>query len=180
MPGTVEFGQERRKMSGRHRRYFLKEKESKEILERASQRFKVSLKEVLGEKASIEIVETDFGEVYLINGKPTLIVTEAAVYPTLTSKELFAMFPRIVVDMGAVPFVCKGANIMAPGIRRFEGSFSRGDIVFVVDEKHGKPLALGEAMYNVEEARKVKQGSIIKNTHYVGDNIWKLVKDIAT
>ena len=166
-------------MPGKHRRYFLKDKESRELLERASQRFKVGLKQVFGEKAGIEVVETEFGEVCLINGKPVLVVTKAAVYPTLVSKELFGMLPRIVVDMGAVPFVCKGANIMAPGIRRFEGSFAKGDVVFVVDERHGKPLALGEATYNVEEARSVKQGMVIKNIHYVGDSVWKVIKDLA-
>lgn len=156
----------------------MKEKESKELLERASQRFKVSLKQVFWDKASIEVVETEFGEVCLINGKPVLVVTEAAVYPTLVSKELFEMLPRIVVDMGAVPFVCKGANVMAPGIRRFEGSFAKGDIVFVVDEKYGKSLALGEATFDVEEARNIKQGMVVKNIHYVGDSVWKLIKDL--
>jgi PUA domain protein len=165
-------------MPRKHRRYFLKEKESKELLERASQRFKVSLKQVFWDKASIEVVETELGEICLIDKKPMLVVTEAAVYPTLVSKELFETLPRIVVDMGAVPFVCKGANIMAPGIRRFEGSFAKGDIVFVVDEKHGKPLALGEATYDVEEARNIKQGMVIKNIHYVGDSVWKLIKDL--
>lgn len=167
-------------MPGKHRRYFLKEKESRELLERASHRFKVSLKQVFGEKTSVEVVETAFGEVCLVNGKPVLVVTEAAVYPTLVSKELFEVLPRIVVDMGAVPFVCKGANIMAPGIKRFEGSFAKGDIVFVVDEKHGKPLALGEAAYDVEEAKNVKQGRVIENIHYVGDSVWELIKDLAT
>jgi PUA-domain protein len=166
-------------MPGKHRRYFLKEKESRELLERASHRFSVSLKQIFGEKTSVEVVETEFGEVCLINGKPVLVVTRGTVYPTLVSKELFEMFPRIVVDMGAVPFVCKGANIMAPGIRRFEGSFVKGDIVFVVDEKHGKPIALGEATYDVEEAKNVKQGMVIANIHYVGDSVWELIKDLA-
>jgi PUA domain protein len=129
-------------MLGKHRRYFLKEKESRELLERASRRFKVSLKQILGKKTSIETIETELGRIHLMNGKPVLFVAESSVYPTLVSKELFEMLPKIIVDMGAVPFVCKGANIMAPGIRRFEGSFAEGDIVFVADEKHGKPLAL--------------------------------------
>jgi PUA-domain protein len=166
-------------MPRKHRRYFLKEKESRELLDRASQRFRVSLNQVFGEKACIEVVETEFGDVCLINRKPMLVATKAAVYPTLVSEELFEVLPRIVVDMGAVPFVCKGANIMAPGIRRFEGSFAKGDIVFVVDERHGKPLAIGEATYGVEEAKNVKQGMIVKNIHYVGDSVWKLIKDLA-
>jgi PUA-domain protein len=166
-------------MPERHRRYFLKEKESKDLLERASQRFKIGLKQVLGEKISIEAVETEFGKIYLINGKPMLIMTEVSLHPTLVSKELFDVSPKIIVDMGAVPFVCKGANIMAPGIKRFEGSFAKGDLVFVIDEKHGKTLALGEAAYDVEEAKNTKKGIVVKNIHYVGDNIWKLIKDLA-
>jgi PUA domain protein len=165
-------------MSGKQRRYFLKEKESKELLERASQRFKVSLKQILAEKISIETVETELGRVYVINGKPVLFVAESLVYPTLLSKELFEVLPRVIVDMGAIPFVCKGANIMAPGIRRFERSFVKGDIVFVADEKHGKPLALGLATYDIEDVKNLKKGMVVKNIHYVGDNIWKLCKHI--
>jgi len=166
-------------MPGKHRRYFLKEKESRELLERASRRFKVSLKQILGEKTSIETVETELGRICLISGKPVLFVTESSVYPTLASKELFEMLPKIIVDMGAVPFVCKGANIMAPGIRRFEGSFVEGDIVFVADEKHGKPLALGLATCDVEDAKNLKMGMVVKNIHYVGDSIWELCKYIG-
>jgi len=165
-------------MPEKHRRYLLKEKESRDLLRKASQRCKVSLKQVFGEATRVEVVETPFGKICLINMKPTLVVTEADVYPTLVSKELFDASPKIVVDMGAVAYVCKGANIMAPGIRRFEGSFAKGDIVFIIDEKHGKPIALGEAAYDVEEAKNTKHGMVVKNIHYVGDNVWKLIKDL--
>ena len=46
--------------------------------------------------------------------------------------------------MGAVPYVCKGATIMAPGIVRIEGDFSMGELVVVVDMKFGKALGIGE------------------------------------
>jgi PUA domain protein len=81
--------------------------------------------------------------------------------------------------MGAVPYVCNGADIMAPGIVRVEGEFSKGDIVLVVDEKHGKPLALGEILYDAAEARNIKQGVIVKNVHYVSDKIWNFAKTLA-
>ena len=45
--------------------------------------------------------------------------------------------------MGAIPYVCKGATVMAPGIVRVEGEFGKGDLVLIVDMKHGKALALG-------------------------------------
>jgi PUA domain protein len=80
--------------------------------------------------------------------------------------------------MGAVPYVCKGANIMAPGIKRIEGEFSKNNIVSVVDEKHGKPIAVGEILYNAEEAKNVKQGIVVKNLYYVGDKTWNLLKEL--
>jgi PUA domain protein len=87
--------------------------------------------------------------------------------------------PKIVVDMGAVPYVCKGADIMAPGIVRIEGEFSRGDLVLVVDVKHGKMLVLGEALYDGESAKKVKKGAVVKSLHFVSDKIWETAKTLA-
>jgi PUA domain protein len=78
--------------------------------------------------------------------------------------------------MGAVPYVCKGANIMAPGIRGFRGEFRKGDLVIVTDEKHGKPIALGEILYDTEQVKSIRQGIVIKNIHYVGDKTWNQIK----
>jgi PUA domain protein len=69
---------------------------------------------------------------------------------------------------------------MAPGIRGFSGEFQRGDLVIVTDEKHGKPIALGETLYDVEQAKNVKQGIVIKNIHYVGDTTWNQLKQFTT
>jgi PUA domain protein len=158
----------------------LKQKESKEVLDKASKRFKVDLQQILGDKPKVEAVEAEFAELFLMNGKPIMARTEGTVYPTLIFKEYFDRAPKAIVDMGAVPYVCKGANVMAPGIRRFEGEFSKGDFVYVVDEKHGKPLAVGETLYSVEEARNVKQGIVLKNVHFVGDRVWDLIKQLVT
>jgi PUA domain protein len=165
-------------MPSRFKRFFLKEKESKELLDRASERFKVDLKQILKDKAKVEVIETDLAKIFLTDGKPIIVTTEATMYPTLVFREFFERAPKAVVDMGAVPYVCKGANIMAPGIRRFEGEFGRGDFVFVVDENHGKPLAIGETLYSVEEAGNVRHGIVLKNVHFVGDSIWNLMKQL--
>jgi len=82
--------------------------------------------------------------------------------------------------MGAVPHVCNGANVMAPGIVRFEGNFRKDDFVFVVDERHGKPVAIGEVVYDVEAAKKATQGVVVKNTHFVGDKIWNFIKTLKS
>ena len=163
-------------MPEKHRRYFLKEREAKALLCKVTEKLKINVEQLFKGKASFEVVETDVGEIYLINGKPQLAKIGGLVFPTLMFDEFLAVAPKAIVDMGAVPYVCKGANVMAPGIKRYEGEFKKGDFITVVDERHGKALAIGEAFYESDEARKIKQGIAIKSIHYVGDRIWDLVK----
>ncbi len=166
-------------MSEKYKRYFLKTKEAKSLLDKASEKLKVDLNRIFQAEASVELVETEFANILLINGKPLLVKAAENVFPTLIFKEFFALAPKVVVDMGAVPYVCNGADVMAPGIVRFEGEFRKGDYVFVVDEKHGKPLAVGEILYDKNEAKKITQGTVIRNIHFVGDKIWNFVKKFA-
>jgi len=171
-------------MSKRFKRHFLKEKEAKKLLENISKELKIPLEKCYSSMPNVEVVETGFGKVYLINGEPALFKSEEKVYPTLLFnllfKETFDFLPKVVVDMGAVPHVCNGADVMAPGILRFEGEFVKGSMVLVVDEKHGKPIAVGEALYSSEEAVGVKHGVVVKNVHYVGDKIWEAIKELAS
>jgi PUA domain protein len=163
-------------MPEKHRRYFLRDKEAKALLNKAPEKLRSTLDQVLKGKTSFEVVETDFAEIFLVNGKPMLFKAGDNVHPTLVFDEFLTVAPKAVVDMGAVPYVCKGANIMAPGIRRYEGDFRKGDTVYVVDEKHGKALAVGEALYDCEEAKGVKQGVVVRNVHFVSDKIWEFMK----
>ncbi|MGB9959829.1 MAG: DUF1947 domain-containing protein [Candidatus Bathyarchaeales archaeon] len=167
-------------MSKKYKRWFLKAKEARALLKEASERLKFSLENIFGAEARIEAVETDFGEIFLINGRPSLFKTEGKVFPTLAFTEFLASAPKVVIDMGAVPHICNGADVMAPGIVRFEGNFNKGDLVFVVDEKHGKPIALGEIAYDNVETVKIKHGAVVKNIHFVGDNVWNSLKALAT
>jgi len=82
--------------------------------------------------------------------------------------------------MGAVPFVCKGDNIMVPGIVRVEDEFEKDKLVIIVDEKHAKPLAIGKSLYSSTEIRKMKQGIVIKNLHFVSDKIWAAAKVLTS
>ena len=166
-------------MSEKYRRHFLKAKEAKTLLDKASQKLKIDLEQILKAKANVELVETEFAKIFLINGKPVLVKAGENVFPTLVFNEFFTLAPKVVIDMGAVPHVCSGANVMAPGIVRFEGEFKSGDFVLVVDEKHGKPIAIGEIIYNVEAAQRVFQGVVVKNIHFVSDKIWDYIKKLA-
>ena len=166
-------------MSQKLRRYTLRSKESKQILMQASEKLKFNLESVFGSKATVEIVEADLGDLLLFDGKPVLFRIGDAVLPTLLATEILKQLPKAVVDMGAVRFVCNGADVMAPGIVRYEGTFGKGDLVVVVDVKHSKPLAVGEALVGFDEAKATKQGPIIKSKHYVSDKVWSSMKVLS-
>jgi PUA domain protein len=157
------------------RRYSLKSSEAKQILSEASQRFKMDLDVLFGNKINIEVVESENGQIYVANTKPVMFKAESFL-PLLCFTEFIETAPKVIVDMGAIPFVCKGANVMAPGIRRVEGEFTNGDLLVIVDEKHGKALALGESMLDGATFKETKNGPVIKTLHYVSDKYWNMAK----
>jgi len=157
------------------RRYPLKAKEAKQIVEEASKTLKLKL----DDEAMVEVVESEVGEIYLIGGKPFLFKSGTRILPTLLFGDFTTKAPKVVVDMGAIPYVCKGATVMAPGIVRIEGEFAVGDLVLIVDMKHGKALALGESLLNAEIAKQTKKGPVAKTLHYVSDKIWDYIKNLT-
>jgi len=163
-------------MPSKQRRYSLKAKEAKQVLAEASKNLRLDIEALFGAKVNVEVVESDVGLVYLVGGKPLLYKANNKILPTLLFNEFTANAPKIVVDMGAVPYVCKGADVMAPGVVRFEGGFRKDDLVLVVDINHGKTLALGESLLDAEIARQTKKGPVVKTLHYVSDKIWDYIK----
>ncbi|MGA3191960.1 MAG: DUF1947 domain-containing protein [Candidatus Bathyarchaeia archaeon] len=166
-------------MPEKNRRYFLKAKESKALIAKASEKLKTDLGLLFKDKVNVEVFETESAEIFLINAKPLLVKADEDIYPTLVFDEFLQRAPKVVVDMGAVPYVCKGANVMAPGIRRFEGQFKENDIVIVVDERHSRPIAIGEILFDDEKIKKVRKGTVVRNLYYVGDKTWNLLKEVA-
>ena len=163
-------------MSQKGRRYPLKSKEARAILSQASNMLRIDVGSMFGSQSIIEVFESEWTQIFLVNGRPLLFKNENILLPTLFFSEVLEKLAKIVVDMGAVPYVCKGADIMAPGIVRIEGEFGKGELVVVVDVKHGKPLSLGESLLDSTTARTMKQGVVIKNLHYVSDRFWQLIK----
>ena len=71
--------------------------------------------------------------------------------------------------MGAVEFVYNGADIMAPGIVEADKNISEGDLVWVREVEHEKPLAVGKALTQGKEMIESEEGKVVKNLHHVGD-----------
>ena len=100
------------------------------------------------------------------------------IVPFLGTEQILSAFPSVVVDMGAIKFVCNGAKVMRPGIRRFD-NFKKGDYVTVRDEKFSKILAIGRALEDSEIAIQNTKGYVIDNLHYIGDTFWESYKEIS-
>ena len=97
--------------------------------------------------------------------------------PFLSETEILKKFPNVEVDMGAVKFMCKGANLMRPGIKKFT-EFEKGKLVCIVEETHHKFLAVGKAMVSSSELEKMEKGEVIQNIHYISDKFWETGKMI--
>jgi PUA domain protein len=160
------------------RRYFLRGSEVKSVLDEVSGNLVGFVAAITNNKSSIEVVAADLGRIFLIGGKPLLFECGNRVFPTLMFEGFVSKAAKIAVDMGAVPHVCAGADVMAPGIVRYDGDFVKGDLVVVVDVKYGKPLLIGEALLDRVSAQKTAHGVILKNIHYVGDEVWKLLRKL--
>ena len=158
------------------KRHFLREKETEKILKELSQKLHIKNQQLLGSKPRIELAEAQSTEIFIVNGKPILARLEGTLYPTLTFEQIFHFLPKITVDMGAVPHLCNGADVMAPGLVRINGDFKENDVLLVVDEQHEKPLAIGVALYDSQHTRELKHGKVVRNVHYVGDRLWNLLK----
>ncbi len=156
----------------------MKSSEAKAVFSKASEQLGVDMSKFFDPKAAVEAIETEKGEVLLMNKKPLMFRAGEDIYPTLVFEEFLKTIPKVVVDMGAIRHVCNGADIMAPGIVRIEGEFTKDTLVLVIDMRHGKKLALGEAQLSAEDAKTVKKGAVVKNVHFVGDEIWNAIMEL--
>jgi PUA domain protein len=154
----------------------MKAKEAKRFLFEACETLGTNVDQLLKPKARVEVNQTEIAEIFLLNGNPLMAKVDGQLFPTLSFEGLLPFLPKLVVDMGAIPYVCKGADVMAPGVVSIKGEFKENDILLIIDERHGKPLAMGVALYNSEKIKAINHGKIVKTLHYVGDKLWNYMK----
>ena len=124
-------------------------------------------------KDQVVLLEDDKYKLILVNKKPEFFYYQDKVVPTLKLLQKKEVLKTITVDMGAVKFVINGADIMRPGIVDIEDGINENDFIVIVDVNNQKPLAVGIALLDSEEMRSATSGKVIKNIHYVGDELWK-------
>ncbi len=159
------------------RRYRLRGRETKQLLSKISKTLKLDISGIIDEGARIEVVElTTEGEVILVDDRASFIQLEDEVLPTLLNEAILRKLPSITVDTGAVPHICNGADLMAPGILRIDGEFDVGAVLFIVEERFSKGIAIAKALCNSTEAAEQRSGKVAVNLHFVGDSFWEAFK----
>lgn len=123
----------------------------------------------------MEVAEANGQEVYLKDGRVVAFGVRGRLFPSLHALLRSPPSRRgIVVDMGAIPHLTNGADLMAPGVVEADPSLARGDIAWVADERNRRPVAVVECLMGGEEMVRERSGKAAKMVHYVGDWMWSL------
>ena len=123
---------------------------------------------------AVDLAESSEFNVIYVNGEILAMVYQGRTF--LTVRGLLKYKPQtkfVTVDMGAVPYVTNGADIMAPGIVDADPMIKENDMVWIRDVKNLVPLAIGISSLSGEELKKGGKGKAIKTLHNVGDKLWK-------
>ncbi len=149
--------------------------ETSEILKKVTSRWKINFPKIKNLK-----IHQIANDVQIISAKDLMILEIGDVHlPFLSQKSLLEKFPYVTVDMGAVKFMCNGANVMRPGIKNYS-EFEKDKIVCVKEESQNKFLAVGKAIVSSSELEMMKKGKVIENMHYISDQYWEIGKTINT
>jgi PUA domain protein len=122
---------------------------------------------------TVDTAEGGEYDIILVDGAILGMMIEGT--PFLTVRGLLKYEPSkryVTVDMGAVSFVCNGADVMSPGIVEADPAIDEGDLVWIRDEKNMKPLAIGMALVKGTDMAGGGKGKAVKSIHYVGDKLW--------
>ncbi len=154
------------------RRARLRRKEASEFLGRLAKAFGMA---VPSDDASLDEAEAGPYRLLLRENEAIGLFLDDDVIPTIRGLLAFPAAKRAVtVDMGAVRFIYNGADIMAPGIVEADPGIRAGDVVWIRDEKNGRPLAVGRAIMDGPTMAREEKGKAIETVHHVGDEIWRL------
>jgi PUA domain protein len=163
-------------------RHFLKSKDKKIFFALLANFFpgqESQVQEMVSSKSRIEWVKLDQNqELYAVDGVLAFWLKEGKIIPLLSFlRNHDTPFKTVHVDLGAIKFVAKGADVMRPGITTIDSTIEKGDVVLIKDPNHNQVLAVGEALYDAPQMQAMDTGKVIKAIHSITDNIWAFSKD---
>ncbi len=134
---------------------------SREIMERTGIQFEPE-----------RVLELDSALVLVNDGFMIYDRKNSVFYPFLADK-LSEQLPQLEVDSGAAENIKHGANIMRPGITKFDSRLKKGWPVLI--RGNGESLAIAISAMDYAEAISAQKGVVAKNVHRQGDQIWHAV-----
>lgn len=150
----------------------VREKEAKRLSQAASEYLGC---EVDFHSSPLDIAE--FGELKILfhAARAVGLFVNNVPFPTLRVLQNIQPQKKFVeVDSGAVRFLVNGADVMKPGILSVDLGVKEGDLVWVREATHKKPIVVGLALENAERLGNKEKGKGVKNLHWVGDKIWEM------
>ena len=121
----------------------------------------------------IEQASSREGDILILDRIPTFFSVKGNFYLTLKGHNRYEVITKYVtVDMGAVPFLVNGADVMAPGIVDADPSIREGDVIWVRDEKNLKAILVGVSRESGERLVSLSRGKVVDTLHFVGDALW--------
>lgn len=120
----------------------------------------------------VEFTDVD-REVVLVDGDPLVASFDGDLFVTVRGANAHSPEGHVVtVDSGAISFVSDGANVMRPGITEATADIESGDLVVIVEEAHGKALAVGRAETDGSDMVG-DSGRVVESLHHVGDDLYE-------
>lgn len=144
-----------------------------DVLKEITKQWKFELPKI----KNLKIYQIDDASSIIVGEGLTILKIADTYLPFLSDIATLQKFPCVTVDMGAIKFMCNGANVMRPGIRNFT-EFEKGDLVCIVEESRKKFLAVGRALVSSKELETMSKGVVIENLHYISDRYWEIKKSI--
>jgi len=125
-----------------------------------------------GDQYELVEFEEDEYDLVLVDGEPLVLYVDDEPFLTVRGANAYEPTGHVVtVDAGAVQFVSDGADVMRPGITEADETIAEGDLVVIVEESHGKALAVGRAMVDGDDLLG-NSGKVIASLHHVGDDLY--------
>ena len=147
--------------------------ETSDVLNQVSKKWNREIPKI----KNIKVHYVDDTSQILVGDNFKVLRLENEFIPFLTETKLLESFPNVMVDMGAVKFMCNGANVMRPGIKSHT-EFSKDEIVCIVEESQQKFLAVGKSLVHSSAMKEMSKGEVVKNLHYISDKYWEINKTI--
>ena len=132
----------------------------------------------LPKSAQAQCSEPGEGTVFVVLDGFEFVQAGENFFPYLGSQATLALFAQAFVDEGAIKFLLNGADVMRPGIRKFDDWGPAGKMVVVREEKKGRAIAVGPSAVASAEAQGMTKGGCIRNVHHLGDKYWNMHKSL--